>query len=65
MRQRFADEDVQNVPEVSGIFKLYHEADLVYIGRTPPSSGLSSRCLSGLRSYSHLSRTMTAATGNT
>jgi hypothetical protein len=49
MRQRFADEDVQNVPEVSGIFKLYHEADLVYIGRTPPSSGLRNELEHALR----------------
>ena len=30
---------------------------------TPVSSGLKSRCLSGLSSYSHLSRTMPTATG--
>jgi hypothetical protein len=49
MRQRFAEADVQNVPDVSGIFKLYHESDLVYIGRTPPSSGLKSEIEHALR----------------
>jgi len=49
MRQRFAQEDIQNVPDDSGIFELYHERDLVYIGRTPPSSGLKSELEHALR----------------
>jgi len=49
MRQRFAEADIHNVPEDSGIFKLYHESDLVYIGRTPPSSGLRSELEHALR----------------
>lgn len=42
MRQRFAPEDVKNVPEESGIFCLYQDRDLVYIGRTAPRNGLRS-----------------------
>lgn len=42
MRQRFSPEDVQNVPEETGIYCLYHDRDLVYIGRTAPRSNLRS-----------------------
>lgn len=42
MRQRFASDDVQNVPEESGIYCLYQDRDLVYIGRTAPRVGLRS-----------------------
>ena len=40
MRQRFTDEDVQTVPDESGIFSLFQDRDLVYIGRTAPRTGL-------------------------
>jgi hypothetical protein len=49
MRQRFSDEDVQNVPEQAGIFCLYQDRDLVYIGRTPPRSSLRSELKHALR----------------
>jgi len=42
MRQRFASDDVQHVPEEPGIYCLYQDRDLVYIGRTPPRIGLRS-----------------------
>ena len=42
MRNRFVEEDVQNVPEEAGIFSLYQESDLVYIGRTAPRTNLKS-----------------------
>ncbi|OAI51024.1 hypothetical protein AYO46_08785 [Betaproteobacteria bacterium SCGC AG-212-J23] len=49
MRQRFAEEDVRNVPDEPSIFFLYHESDLVYIGRTPPRSGLRTELEHALR----------------
>ena len=49
MRYRFAEEDFQNVPEQSGIFFLFHERDLVYIGRTAPSNGLKTELEHALR----------------
>lgn len=49
MRQRFAPEDVQNVPEESGIFCLYQDRDLVYIGRTAPRNGLKTELEHALR----------------
>ena len=49
MRQRFAPEDVQNVPEESGIYCLYQDRDLVYIGRTAPRVGLRSELEHALR----------------
>jgi len=42
MRQRFSDEDVRNVPEETGIYCLFQDRDLVYIGRTAPRVGLRS-----------------------
>ena len=42
MRQRFVEEDVKSVPEESGIFSLFQESDLVYIGRTAPRTNLKS-----------------------
>lgn len=42
MRQRFTEEDVQNVPEESGIFHLFQDRDVVYIGRTAPRTGVRS-----------------------
>ena len=49
MRLRFAAEDVHNVPEESGIFCLYQDRDLVYIGRTAPRTGLRSELEHALR----------------
>ena len=49
MRQRFAKEDIQAVPEESGIFCLFQDRDLVYIGRTPPRVGLRSELQHALR----------------
>ena len=40
MRQPFSPDDMQNVPDESGIFCLYEDRDLVYIGRTAPRTGL-------------------------
>lgn len=42
MRQLFVREDIQAVPEESGIFCLFQDRDLVYIGRTAPRTGLRS-----------------------
>ena len=42
MRQRFVEDDVKNVPEEPGIFSLFQESDLVYIGRTEPRTTLRS-----------------------
>jgi len=36
----FTEEEVQKVPEESGIFTLFQERDLVYVGRTAPRSNL-------------------------
>jgi hypothetical protein len=49
MRQRFEAEDVDNVPEEAGIFCLYHDRDLVYIGRTAPRNGLRTELQHALR----------------
>ncbi len=40
MRVPFTVEEIQSVPEESGIFSLFHERDLVYIGHTAPRSNL-------------------------
>lgn len=40
MQLRFTEEEVQKVPEEAGIYSLFHERDLVYIGRTAPRSNL-------------------------
>ena len=40
MRERFNAEEIQKVPEEAGIFCLFQEQDLVYIGRTAPRSTL-------------------------
>ena len=49
MRQRFGAEDVENVPEEAGIFCLYQDRDLVYIGRTAPRNGLRTELQHALR----------------
>ena len=49
MRQRFASEDVQSVPDESGIYSLFQDRDLVYIGRTPPRAGLRAELEHALR----------------
>jgi len=49
MRQRFSPEDVQNVPEESGIYCLFQDHDLVYIGRTAPRTGLKTELQHALR----------------
>lgn len=48
MRARFTEEEVQKVPEESGIFTLYQEQDLVYVGRTAPRSNLRKDLLHAL-----------------
>lgn len=40
MRLRFVDKHVQSVPEQPGIFYLWDNALLVYVGRTAPRSNL-------------------------
>ena len=49
MRQRFTPDDVRNVPDESGIFCLYQDHDLVYIGRTAPRTGLRAELEHALR----------------
>ena len=49
MRQRFAEEDLLGVPDESGIFCLYQDRDLVYIGRTAPRTGLRTELQHALR----------------
>ena len=49
MRLRFTEEEIQQVPEEAGIFCLFQERDLVYIGRTPPRAGLRSELARTLR----------------
>lgn len=49
MRVRFTEEEVLTVPQESGIFSLYQERDLVYIGRTAPRSNLKEDLLHALR----------------
>ena len=48
MRLRFAEEQVQNVPEQSGIFYLWDERYLVYVGRTAPRTGLREELMHAL-----------------
>jgi hypothetical protein len=40
MRLRFVEQYVQNVPEAPGIFCLWDNQHLVYVGRTAPRSNL-------------------------
>lgn len=40
MRLRFVEKHVQSVPEQPGIFCLWNNAHLVYVGRTAPRSHL-------------------------
>ena len=40
MRLRFVEQYMQNVPEASGIFCLWDNQHLVYVGRTAPRSNL-------------------------
>ena len=49
MRLRFMDEDVQEVPEQSGIFCLWDHALLVYVGRTAPRTNLRTELYHALR----------------
>ena len=49
MRQRFHENDLQSVPEESGIYCLYQDRDLVYVGRTAPRTGLRSELMHALR----------------
>ena len=49
MLHRFSSEEVRNVPEESGIFCLFQDRDLVYIGRTSPRTGLRSELDNALR----------------
>jgi len=49
MRLRFIPEDVRSVPEETGIYCLYQDRDLVYIGRTAPRSNLRSELEHALR----------------
>ena len=49
MRLRFNDQHVQTVPEQAGIFMLWDEQDLVYIGRTAPRSNLKAELEHALR----------------
>lgn len=49
MRELFNAEEIQKVPEESGIFCLFQEQDLVYIGRTAPRTHLRSELLYALK----------------
>ena len=49
MRERFTAEEIQKVPEEAGIFCLFQEQDLVYIGRTAPRSTLKSELQHALK----------------
>jgi len=49
MRALFNAEEIQKVPSESGIFTLFHEQDLVYIGRTAPRSTLKRELEHALR----------------
>jgi hypothetical protein len=49
MYARFTEEEVQKVPEDAGIFSLFRERDLVYIGRTPPRATLRNELLHALK----------------
>jgi len=40
MRTPFNAEEIQKVPEEAGVFCLFQEQDLVYIGRTAPRTNL-------------------------
>jgi hypothetical protein len=67
MHHRFAQNCVQQVPEETGIFCLYHHADLVYVGRTAPRSNLRAEldhaltmAMAGDMSATHFSFELTA-----
>jgi hypothetical protein len=49
VRQRFIEDDIRNVPQETGIFSLFQESDLVYIGRTAPSTNLRGELEHALR----------------
>ena len=49
MRTPFNAEEIQQVPEEAGIFCLYQEQDLVYVGRTAPRTNLRNELLYALR----------------
>ena len=49
MRLPFSEDEVRNVPEETGIFCLFHDRDLVYIGRTSPRTGVRSELEHALR----------------
>jgi hypothetical protein len=49
MRSPFNAEEIQNVPEESGIYCLFQEQDLVYVGRTAPRSTLKRELEHALR----------------
>jgi hypothetical protein len=48
MHLRFVEEHVQNVPEQPGIFCLWDERYLVYVGRTAPRSNLKAELMHAL-----------------
>ena len=49
MRELFNADEIQKVPEQAGIFCLFQEQDLVYIGRTAPRTNLRSELLYALK----------------
>src|SRR5262245_12578904 len=49
MRQRFAQEDIKNAPEEPGIYCLFQDRDLVYIGRTAPRTTLREELVRALQ----------------
>ena len=49
MRMKFNAEEIRKVPDESGIFCLFREQDLVYIGRTAPRSTLKRELEHALR----------------
>jgi hypothetical protein len=48
MHLRFVEEHVQNVPDQTGIFFLYDERFVVYVGRSVPRSSLKAELLHAL-----------------
>ncbi|HUQ76280.1 MAG TPA: hypothetical protein VM183_16260 [Burkholderiales bacterium] len=67
MPHRFNPQFVQLVPEETGIFRLFHDADLVYVGRTPPRATLRAEldhaltmAMAGDMSATHFSFEVTA-----
>ena len=48
MRSLFNADEIQKVPEQAGIFCLFQEQDLVYIGRTAPRTNLRTELLHAL-----------------